>query len=112
MDIQLKNATITQHISHGDIRTEVTADAYETLKCIGAAASLYFPICEEHGYRVIPKERDGKAVIVLEKDVSYHGTPAWEEQSVLVKNPEHVEDCLQFSKLLQRLKLQLNKAKG
>lgn len=112
MDIQLKNATITQHISHGDIRTEVTADAYETLKCIGAAASLYFPICEEHGYHVMPKERDGKTVIVLEEDVSYHGTPAWEEKSVLAKDPEQVEDFLQFSKLLERLKHRLDKIEG
>lgn len=112
MDISLKNVTVTQNISPGGIRTEVTTDAYETLKCVGTAASLYFPICEEYGYRVIPREQDGKTVIVLEEDVSYHGSELWEERSVLVKDPEQVEDFLQFSKLLKRLKHRLDKIEG
>ena len=67
------------HISTGSIYT--TVDALEAMKCIGLAYGLYSHAEEFRDQRVMLDEGGDHPALVVQEDVSRHGTPLWETVS-------------------------------
>ena len=63
------------HISTGSIYT--TVDALEAMKCIGVAYGIYSHAEEFRGQRVMLDEGGDHLALVVQEDVSLHGSPQW-----------------------------------
>lgn len=74
------------HITTGSIYT--TVDALEAMKCIGLAYGLYSHSEEFRDQRVILDEGGDHPALVVQEDVSHHGSPLWETVRTLTDDPK------------------------
>ena len=89
------------HISTGSIYT--TVDAQEALKCIGLAYGLYDHAEEIRDQRVMLDESGGKPALVVQENISYHGTPLWETVRTITDDPEQIQRYMDFRKVVQMI---------
>lgn len=81
----------------------VTVDAMETLKKIGELYGLYSP-CEEMRDRRVMYEETPTPALVIQEDISYHGSPCWETKSTLTTDPDRIKQYCAFGDLLDYIK--------
>ena len=89
------------HISTGSIYT--TVDALEAMKCIGVAYGLYSHAEEFRGQRVMLDEGGDHPALVVQEDVSHHGTPLWETVRTLTDDPRQIQRYLAFRDTLKMI---------
>lgn len=81
----------------------VTVDAMETLKKIGTLYGLYSP-CEEMRDRRVMYEDKPVPALVVQEDISYHGSPCWETVSTLTTDPALIRQYRAFDEMLGYIK--------
>ena len=90
------------HISTGSIYT--TVDALEAMKCIGLAYGLYSHAEEFRDQRVMLDEGGDHPALVVQEDVSRHGTPLWETVRTLTDDPRQIQRYLAFRDTLKMMR--------
>ena len=90
------------HISTGSIYT--TVDALEAMKCIGLAYGLYNHAEEFRDQRVMLDEGGNHPALVVQEDVSYHGSPQWETVYTVTDDPKQIQRYLAFRDTLKMLR--------
>ena len=90
------------HISTGSICT--TVDALEAMKCVGLAYGLYSHAEEFRDQRVMLDEGGDHPALVVQEDVSYHGSPLWETVYTLTDDPRQIQRYLAFRDTLKMLR--------
>ena len=86
------------HISTGSVYT--TVDALEALKAIGIAYGLYSRAEEQRDSRVMLEDGEHPALVVQE-DVSLHGSPLWKIARVITDDPEQIKRYMAFRNTVQ-----------
>ena len=89
------------HISTEQVYT--TVDALEALKEIGSAYGLYSRAEELRGQRVHLDKRDGHSVLVVQEDLSLHGSPCWETSHTLTDDPVQIQRYMAFREVLHSI---------
>lgn len=89
------------HISTGSIYT--TVNALEALKVIGVAYGLYSHAEEFRGQRVMLDEGGDHPALVVQEDVSLHGSPQWKTIRTLTDNPQRIQRYLAFRDTLKMI---------
>ena len=90
------------HISTGSIYT--TVDALEAMKVIGAAYGLYDHAEEFRDQRVMLNDGGDHPAIVVQEDVSHHGSPLWETVRALTDDPRQIQRYLAFRDTLKMMR--------
>lgn len=96
------------HISTGSVYT--TVDALEALKVIGIAYGLYSRAEDRMDSRVMLEDGERPA-LVLQEDVSHHGSPQWETVRVITDAPEQIHRYLAFRetvKIVRQMEIELD----
>ena len=86
------------HISTGSVYT--TVDALEALKCIGLVYGLY-DHCEDLRNCRVTMEGGDIPALVVQKDISHHGTPLWETVRIITDDPEQIKRYMAFRNTVQ-----------
>ena len=89
------------HISTGSVYT--TVDALEALKCIGISYGLYRHAEENRDTRVMLEEGKHPALVVQE-DVSLHGSPHWQTVCTITNDPEQIHRYLAFREVVKMVR--------
>ncbi len=89
------------HISTGSVYT--TVDALEALKCIGISYGLYSHAEENRDTRVMLEKGEHPALVVQE-DMSLHGSPCWETVRTITDDPEQIHRYLAFREVVQMVR--------
>ena len=82
------------HISTGNVYT--TVEAMEAMKAIGIAYGLYSRAEESRNQRVMLDEGGDHPALVVQEDVSHHGSPLWETVRTLTDDPRQIQRYLVF----------------
>ena len=90
------------HISTGGIYT--TVDALEAMKVIGMAYGLYDHAEEFRDQRVMLDEGGDHPALVVQENVSHHGSPLWETVRTLTDDPRQIQRYLAFRDTLKMLR--------
>lgn len=90
------------HISTGSIYT--TVDALEAMKCIGLAYGLYSHAEEFRDQRVMLDEGGDRPALVVQENVSRHGSPLWETVRTLTDDPRQIQRYLAFRDTLKMMR--------
>ena len=90
------------HISTGSVYT--TVDAQEALKRVGSAYGLYSYAEEDRDRRVILEEHAGKSALVIQADISHHGSPLWETVGTITDDPEQIQRYMDFRKVVRMIR--------
>ena len=97
------------HISTGSVYTAV--DALEALKCIGLVYGLY-DHCEDLRNCRVTMEGGDIPALVVQKDISHHGTPLWETVRMVTNDPEQIKRYMAFRNTVQMIrKLDIEQAR-
>ena len=97
------------HISTGSVYT--TVDALEALKCIGLVYGLY-DHCEDLRNCRVTMEGGDIPALVVQKDISHHGTPLWETVRMVTNDPEQIKRYMAFRNTVQMIrKLDIEQAR-
>ena len=97
------------HISATGVYT--TVDALEALKCVGLAYGLYDHTEELRDARVRLESGD-KPALVVQENVSHHGSPLWETVRVITDDPEQIKRYMAFRNTVQIIrKLDIEQAR-
>lgn len=97
------------HISTGSVYT--TVDALEALKCIGLVYGLY-DHCEDLRNCRVTMEVGDIPALVVQKDISHHGTPLWETVRMVTNDPEQIKRYMAFRNTVQMIrKLDIEQAR-
>ena len=94
------------HISTSSVYT--TVDALEALKCIGISYGLYSHAEENRDTRVMLEKGEHPALVVQE-DMSLHGSPCWETVRTITDDPGQIHRYLSFRdtvKMVQRMEIE------
>ena len=89
------------HISTGSVYT--TVDALEALKCIGLVYGLY-DHCEDLRNCRVTMEGGDIPALVVQKDISHHGTPLWETVRMVTNDPEQIKRYMAFRNTVQMIR--------
>jgi len=89
------------HISTGSVYT--TVDALEALKCIGLVYGLY-DHCEDLRNCRVTMEGGDIPALVVQKDISHHGTPLWETVRIITDDPEQIKRYMAFRNTVQMIR--------
>ncbi len=82
------------HIRTGSVYT--TVDALEALKRIGMAYGLYDHSEDLRDSRVILEEDGERLALVVQEDISLHGSPCWETVRTITDDPEKIRRYMTF----------------
>jgi len=88
------------HISTGSVYT--TVDALEAMKVIGVAHGPYTHAAESQ--RVMLDEGGDRPALVVQEDISHHGSPLWETVRTLTDDPRQIQRYLAFRDTLKMLR--------
>ena len=89
------------HISTGSVYT--TVDALEAMKVIGLAYGLYSHAEESRDQRVMLDESGDRPALVVQEDISRHGSPLWETVRTLTDDPQQIQRYLVFRDTLKMM---------
>ena len=88
-----------------------TVDALEALKCIGLVYGLY-DHCEDLRNCRVTMEGGDIPALVVQKDISHHGTPLWETVRMVTNDPEQIKRYMAFRNTVQMIrKLDIEQAR-
>lgn len=90
------------HIHAGGVYT--TVDALEALKVIGLAYGVYSHAEESRDQRVMLDESGKSPVLVVQEDISHHGSPLWEPVRTLTDDPRQIQRYLAFRDMLNMMR--------
>ena len=90
------------HISTGSVYT--TVDALEAMKVIGVAYGLYSHAEESRDQCVALDESGDRPALVVQEDISHHGSPLWETVRTLTDDPRQIQRYLAFRDTLKMLR--------
>lgn len=90
------------HISTGSVYT--TVDAQEALKAIGVVYGLYSRAEDDRDRRVMLDEGGGHPALVVQEDISRHGSPLWETVRTITDDPEQIQRYMDFRKVVQTIR--------
>ena len=76
------------HISTKNVYT--TVDALAAMKSIGDAYGLYSRAEEMRDSRVMLDESGARPALVVQEDISYHGSPHWKTTHMLTEDRKSV----------------------
>lgn len=88
-------------LSGGGVR--VTVDAMETLKKIGELYGLYSSYKDMRDTRVTYEE-DPVPALVIQEDISRHGSPCWKTVRTLTTDPDRIKWYRAFGDLVNFIK--------
>lgn len=94
------------HINTGSVYT--TVDALEALKCIGMTYGLYDHAEDLSNVRVM-LEKGEHPTLVVQEDISHHGSPCWETVRTITDDPGQIQRYLSFRetvKMVQRMEIE------
>lgn len=77
----------------------VTVDAMETLKKIGELYGMYSS-CEEMRDTRVMYEEEPVPSLVIQEDISYHGSPYWKTVRTLTTDPDRIKWYRTFEEIL------------
>lgn len=78
-------------------------DALEAIKEIGSAYGLYSRAEELRGQRVHLDEHDGHPALVVQEDLSLHGSPCWKTIYTVTDDPVQVQRYMAFREVLSSI---------
>lgn len=81
----------------------VTVDAMETLKKIGELYGLYSSYKDMRDTRIMYEEEPVPALVVQE-NISYHGSPCWDTVRTLTTDPDRIKWYRAFGGILDYIK--------
>ena len=90
------------HISTGSVYT--TVDALEAMKVIGVAYGLYSHAEESRDQCVALDESGDRPALVVQEDISHHGSPLWETVRTLTDDPRQIQRYLDFRDTLKMMR--------
>lgn len=99
--ISLASGTLSVSLHGGEMR--VTVEALETLKKIGELYGLH-SWCEDARDRRVVYEDKPVPALVIQEDISYHGSPCWDTVGTLTTDPDRIKQYRAFSELLKYIK--------
>lgn len=103
-----KKVSLTGEVCIGTGSVYTTVDALPALKCIGMTYGLYDHAEDLRDARVMLE--DGKhPVLVVQENVSRHGSPLWETVRTITDDPEQIHRYLAFRetvKMIQRMEIE------
>lgn len=95
-----KEISLTGELHMSSTGSHMTVDAVEALKVIGLAYGLYDHAEEFRGLRV--SLQDGaRPALVVQQDISLHGSPCWETIQTLTDDPEQIQRYMAFRETLK-----------
>ena len=95
-----KEISLTGELHMSSTGSHMTVDAVEALKVIGLAYGLYDHAEEFRGLRV--SLQDGaRPALVVQQDISLHGSPCWETIRTLTDDPEQIRRYMAFRETLK-----------
>lgn len=95
-----KEISLTGELHMSSTGSHMTVDAVEALKVIGLAYGLYDHAEEFRGLRV--SLQDGaRPALVVQQDISLHGSPCWETIRTLTDDPEQIQRYMAFRETLK-----------
>ena len=100
-NITITNGSMAVNMSDGKV--QVTTNAFDTMKLVGYAYDLYSPYEDMRDFRVM-YQKDPSPALVVQEDISRHGSPCWKPIKVLTEDPQKIALCLQFNDLLRSLR--------
>ncbi len=71
-------------------------DALSALKCIGMAYGLYDHSEDLRDSRVMLVEGGERPALVVQEDISHHGSPCWETVRTITDDPEKIRRYMAF----------------
>lgn len=86
------------HISTGSIYT--TVDAQAALKCIGMVYGLYDHSEDLRDSRVMLEKDGDRPALVVQEDISRHGSPCWETVRTITDDPEKIRRYMAFREIV------------
>lgn len=93
-------------LQHPTGRVEISiSNPNEVMKKIAFDYGIYSTYDEDRDYRVMLKGNE----LIVEKDISYHGSPCWEEETRKTLSDEQVEAYNAFQTVLRYME---NNPKG
>lgn len=90
------------HITTGNVYT--TVDAMVAMKRIGLAYGLYNRAEEQIDCRVMLNEDGERPTLVVQEDISHHGSPLWKTVCTLTDDPVQIQRYLAFRDMLKMLR--------
>ena len=102
MSSKMISLTGEVHISTSSIYT--TVDALEALKCIGLAYGLYNRAEEFRDQRIMLDEGGDHPALVVQEDVSLHGSPLWKTVCTLTDDPRQIQRYRAFQDMLTMIR--------
>lgn len=82
----------------------VSADPMDTIKVVLKAHGLYDPAEAQYGSRVCVETKPDGSRLVVQEDVSMHGSPLWETVRTITDDPKRIEAYLAAKKVVLYLK--------
>ena len=80
---------------------EVKANTLDTLKEIGHSLGITYRVNRDERIHIVYDKSNKPIKLVLEEDISYHGSPCWDTKRVLTEDPVQIEAYLNFKKLIE-----------
>lgn len=95
-----KEISLTGELHMSSTGSHMTVDAVEALKVIGLAYGLYDHAEEFRELRVSLQDGTHPALVV-QQDISLHGSPCWETIRTLTDDPEQIRRYMAFRETLK-----------
>ena len=96
--LSLSSGYLSMSLGGGGV--SVTVNAMDTLKEIGELYGLYSSWETERDRRVMYEEQPVPALVVQE-DISYHGSPYWQTMLTLTTDPVRIKQYHAFAEILK-----------
>ena len=94
-----KTISLTGELHMNATGFSVTVDALETLKIVGIAYGVYDHAEDLRDCRVT-LENGERPALVVQEDVSLHGSPFWETVRTITDDPERIRQYVAFRETL------------
>ncbi|MBD5085653.1 MAG: hypothetical protein HDT33_11565 [Clostridiales bacterium] len=94
-----KEVTLSGEVRIRDGFCSTTMNAMEALKVIGIAYGVYSCAEEARDCRVMLLEGD-HPVLVIQEDISHHGSPQWETVRTMTNDPKQIQQYMAFRDMM------------
>ena len=95
-----KTISLTGELHMNSAGFSVTVDALETLKIVGIAYGVYDHAEDLRDCRVT-MENGERPALVVQEDVSLHGSPFWETVRTITDDPKQIRQYMAFRETLK-----------
>ena len=107
-----KKISLTGELHMSSTGYYMTVGALEALKIVGLAYGLYDHAEEFRGLRVLLQD-GARPALVVQQDISLHGSPCWETIRTLTDDPEQIRRYMAFRETLKMVRqMDLAQEKG